>query len=292
MAASPFYAVLLIYLAVLGQAAAQAQPPLPAKRIATLAPFLAELVFAAGAGSKLVAVSAHSDYPLAARSLPVIADAGAVNRESLLALHVDTVLAWKGGTPGKNIDAARQSGAQVIILDGDRLDDIPRLLRRIGDLAGTRHQAETEAVRFEEGLSEVRRKYGPRRQISAMFEIWHRPLMTISGKHFMSDALGVCGGRNVFADYPGIAPEVSMESVLKEKPTAIIGAGSARSEREFRENWTGNGAIAAVKREHLIYLDADYIQRQTPRILEGVRRLCVALDEIRRSPTATQTARP
>jgi iron complex transport system substrate-binding protein len=271
-------AVLILWLACAATAHAQ-----PVQRVATLAPFLAELVYAAGAGGKLVGVSAYSDYPLEARSLPVIADAGGVNREALLALRVDAVLAWKSGTPGKQIEALRQSGVNVIVVDGDRLDDIPRLLRRIGGLVGPAGPAEQAAARFERELGALRAQYGSKTEVSAMLEIWHRPLMTISGKHYMSDALLVCGGRNVFADYPGVAPEVSIESVLKANPAAIIGAGSAQDERSFRESWLRFPALYAVKQGHLIYLEADLIQRQTPRILDGVHRLCVALEGVRSS---------
>jgi iron complex transport system substrate-binding protein len=268
----------MLWLACAATAHAQ-----PVQRVATLAPFLAELVYAAGAGGKLVGVSAYSDYPREARFLPVIADAGGVNREALLALRVDAVLAWKSGTPGKQIEALRQSGVNVIVVDGDRLDDIPRLLRRIGGLVGPAEPAEQAAARFESELGALRAQYGSKTEVSAMLEIWHRPLMTISGKHYMSDALLVCGGRNVFADYPGVAPEVSIESVLKANPAAIIGAGSAQDERSFRESWLRFPALYAVKQGHLIYLEADLIQRQTPRILDGVHRLCVALEGVRSS---------
>jgi iron complex transport system substrate-binding protein len=271
-------AVLILWLTCTATTHAQ-----PVQRVATLAPFLAELVYAAGAGGKLVGVSAFSDYPREARSLPVIADAGGVNREALLALRVDAVLAWKSGTPGKQIEALRQSGVNVIVVDGDRLDDIPRLLRRIGGLVGPADLAEQAAARFERELGALRAQYGSKTEVSAMLEIWHRPLITISGKHYMSDALLVCGGRNVFADYPGVAPEVSIESVLKANPAAIIGAGSAQDERSFRENWLPFPALYAVKQGHLIYLEADLIQRQTPRILDGVHRLCVALEGVRSS---------
>src|SRR3979409_1006393 len=81
---------------------ASGAPGARAERIVTLAPFLTELVFAAGAGQRLVGGSTYSDSPAAARDLPVVADAAATNRELLLALHADTVLAWKGGTPAQS----------------------------------------------------------------------------------------------------------------------------------------------------------------------------------------------
>jgi iron complex transport system substrate-binding protein len=272
-------ALLLAWLAFAWQV--NAEPP--AQRIATLAPFLTELVYAAGAGAKLVGVSAYSDFPSQAKSLPVIADAAGSNLEALLALRVDRVLAWKGGTPIQQIEMLRAARVDVVLFDGDRLDDIPRLLRDIGALAGTGNEAERAARDFERELAALSSRYAKRATISAMFEIWHHPLMTVSGKHFMSDALATCGGSNVFAHESGITPEISLESVFRHDPEVIIGAGSAQGEKDFRANWARFPALSAVRDGHLIYLDPDLIERQTPRILEGIRYLCAALDEVRSS---------
>lgn len=255
--------------------------PAHAQRVVTMAPFLTELVYAAGAGDKLVGVAAHSDFPPPAKSLPVVADAGGSNREALLALRPDVVLAWRTGTPLAAIASLRQAGVNVIVMDGARIDDVPKLLRHIGVLAGTQTQAERSASAFEAALQSLRATYASRRQVPAMFEIWHAPLMTISGNHFMTDALQVCGGENIFNDLAAIAPEVSLESVIAKDPQAIIGAGSALDEATFRTNWSRFGSLRAVKNGALIYLNPDTIQRQTPRLLEGVKALCEKLDAVR-----------
>ncbi len=251
------------------------------ERIVTLAPFLTELVFAAGAGSKLVGVSAYSDFPPAAKDLPVVADAAATHREMLLALRADTVLAWRGGTPAKSIELLRRAGVRTVVLDGDRLEDIPRLLREIGALAGTAAAADRAAREFAETLAQLRANYSGRTKLRAMLEIWHRPLMSISGKHFISDALALCGASNVFAAEADIAPAVSLESVLVADPDVIVGAGSAPSEQEFRDNWSDLRTLRAVRDGALVFVDADHIQRQTPRIAAGIRELCAGLDRVR-----------
>jgi iron complex transport system substrate-binding protein len=271
-----FWAVLWLGLAWSLPAGAQ-----PAQRIVTLAPFLAELAYAAGAGDRLVGVSAYSDFPQAVKALPVVADATGVNREALLALHADTVLAWKGGNAARHIEALRNSGVKVEVLDGGRLDDIPKLIRAIGALAGTQKEAGLSAARFALQLAALRSRYASRPDVTALIELWHRPLLTVSGKHFMSDAIAVCGASNVYANEAGVTPEISMESVFRTDPQAIIGAGLPGGEEDFRVAWSRFPALNAVRRGHLIYLDADLLHRQTPRILEGISRLCVALEKVR-----------
>jgi iron complex transport system substrate-binding protein len=255
--------------------------PAQAQRIVTMAPFLTELVFAAGAGDKLVGVAAHSNYPAQARSLPVVADATGANREALLHLKPDLVLAWRTGTPLHAIESLRVAGVPILVMEGARIDDVPKLLRHIGALAKSAASAEEAARRFEKELAGLRETHASRRPVSAMFEIWHAPLMTIAGNHYMTDALEACGGRNVFADVAGIAPEISLESVVAKDPEAIIGAGSALDESVFRKNWARFGSLQAVKQGALIHLNADTIQQQTPRLIEGVKAICAGLEKVR-----------
>jgi len=260
--------------------------PAEAQRVVTMAPFLTELVFASGAGDKLVGVAAHSDYPAQARKLPVVADATGANRETLLALRPDVVLAWRTGTPAGAIESLRQAGINVVVMDGARIDDVPKLLRQVGVLTDTRARSEQSAAAFESALKKLRGIYAAKPRVRAMFEIWHAPLMTISGNHFMTDALEVCGGSNVFNDLASIAPEVSLESVIAKDPQAIIGAGSALDEKTFRANWSRFESLRAVKAGALIYLNPDTIQRQTPRLLDGVKALCEGLETVRSGSTA------
>lgn len=245
-----------------------------AQRIVTLAPALTELVYAAGAGNQLVGVSAWSNYPPAATRLPVVSDHAAVNREALLALKPDVVLAWKTGTPERMMESVRSLGVAVRLIDGQRIDDVPRLLREIGQVAGTSESAEKVAKAYETRLANIRRQYAGERPVRAVIEIWHAPFMSVSGAHYMSDALVACGGRNVLSELPGITPEVSLERIVDIDPEAIVGAGSADNVTRFKDNWKRFASLKAVRRDNLIWLDPDTIQRQTPRLLEGVEQLC------------------
>lgn len=251
----------------------------PARRIVTLAPFLTELVFAAGAGERVVGVSAFSDYPPEARRLPVVSSAAGVSLEQLAALAPDLVLAWRDSFRREDIERVGRFGAAVFVADGRRLDDVPRLLRVIG--AATDRDVAPRVRDFETRVRSLRDRYSARPKVDVFLEIWHRPLTTISGSHFMNDALEICGGRNVFKDRAGVAPLVSWEEVYRRDPSVVIGAGSAASEGEFHANWRSRSTLTAVKRDRLVWVDADTIQRPTTRTPEGIRQLCERLDTAR-----------
>jgi len=251
----------------------------PAKRIVTLAPFLTELVFAAGAGDRVVGVSAYSDYPPEARGLPVVSSAVDVSLEQVAALKPDLVLAWRDSFRREDIERITRFGAAVFVSGGRRLDDVPPLLRTIGHATG--RDVTRVVAKYESDLASLRSAYSGKPKVDVFLEIWHRPLTTISGGHFMNDALDICAGRNVFKDHPGVAPLVSWEELYARDPPVIVGAGSAPNEREFRDNWKERATLSAVKNARLVWVDPDTIQRATTRTPEGVRQLCRGLDAMR-----------
>ncbi len=251
----------------------------PAKRIVTLAPFLTEIAFAAGAGDRVVGVSAYSDYPPAARKLPVVSSALGLSLETVAALRPDLVLAWRDSFRVEDIERLRASGAEVFVAHGRRLDDVPPLL----EIVGRATALDTSGVieRFRADLASLRARYAGKPVVDVFLEIWHKPLTTISGSHFMNDALELCGARNVFKAHAGVAPLVSWEEVYLRDPPVVIGTGSASSEAEFRANWKERPTLAAVKSGRLAWIEADTLQRPTTRTPLGIAELCEKLDRLR-----------
>ncbi len=257
----------------------------PAQRIVTLAPFLTELVFSAGAGDRVVGVSAYSDYPPQAKALPQVASAAGNSVESIAALHPDLVLAWKDSIRGDDVERMARLGLRVYVAQARGLADVPRLLGVIGVLAGVDTRA--SAAAYDARLAKLRAEYAGRPEVSVFLEIWNHPLTTISGRHFMNEALAICRARNVFADLPGVAPEVSWEEVYARDPPVVVGVGSAATAAEFRAAWQAHPTLAAVKSGHLVFVDPDRLQRTTTRTPEAIAELCAALDAERaRAPAA------
>jgi iron complex transport system substrate-binding protein len=109
-------------------------------------------------------------------------------------------------------------------------------------------------------------------------EIWHRPMLTVSGQHLASDALRLCGGRNVFAAAKVLTPLVSREQLLAARPEAIITAGFGA---EAPQAWQGLDPIAAIRYHRIYAIDPDLLYGQGPRLLEGARALCNRLERVR-----------
>ena len=254
--------------------------PRPAQRIVAIAPGLVEMAFAAGAGTRLVGVARHSALPPGAPTLPEVGDAVRVDLERIVLLKPDLVLAWQSGNRTGDYERLDKMGYPVFVAESRRLDDIGRALRAIGDLAGTRMEARRAAAEFERGVRELRERYAKATRVRVFYAIWARPFMTVSGAHTISDVVTSCGGENVFADVSQLTPTVSLEAIIAARPEAILGGGSAGGERAFIGEWR-EAAPQPLRDVPAFYIDPDSIQRQTPRILEGARAVCAALEQVR-----------
>ncbi|HUL90760.1 MAG TPA: cobalamin-binding protein [Burkholderiales bacterium] len=250
----------------------------PPERIVTLAPHLAEIVFAAGAGAKLVGVSTFTRHPAEAERLPVVASYGRVDIERLIALRPQLVLAWQSGNSALQIGRLERIGLPVFVTETRSLADVPRIVRVVGALAGSADLAEARARQFERGVAELRRRHAGERNIAVFLEIWHRPMLTVNGAHLASDALRLCGGRNVFAAAKALTPLVSREQLLAARPEAIITAGFGA---ETLQAWPGFDPVAAVRHRRIYAIDPDLLYGQGPRLLEGARALCDRLEQAR-----------
>lgn len=245
-----------------------------------LAPSLAELAFAAGAGGQLAGVARFSDFPPAARRIPQVGDAARVDFERVAALKPDLILAWKSGNSAADVARLEALGYPAFVSEPARLADIPRVLNKIGVLAGTAPAAGKAASEFEREIRALRGRYATAGKVRVFYLIWHRPLLTVNGAHMISDVIALCGGENVFADLAQLTPNVSLEAVIAAKPEVVLGGGSADAEREFASRWRET-AVEPLRGLPAFHINPDHIQRQTPRIVEGARAMCSALDEVR-----------
>ncbi|MFQ5643733.1 MAG: cobalamin-binding protein [Thiogranum sp.] len=253
----------------------------PAQRIISLAPHITELLFAAGAGDALIGTVSFSNYPPAATRLAGVGNYASINLEKIVALQPDLVVAWKSGSSSLQIERLERLGLPVFYSEPRRLEDIASNLQRLGRLAGSAKSADAAAARFTSGYTQLGTRYAGKETVRVFYEIWHRPLMTVSGAHLISQVIRLCGGHNIFSDLETLAPTVTPEAVLAANPEVIIAAGIATQRSEWLDAWRKWPRIAAVQHQQLHFIPPDLIQRQTPRVLEGAELMCEQLEQAR-----------
>jgi len=251
----------------------------PALRVVSLAPSVTELLFAAGGGGQVVGAVNYSDYPEAAKRIPRIGSNREIDMELLMSLKPDLIVAWRHNSSERQIDMVRRLGIPVFLSDPQSLDGIPDAVLRLGQLLGTQAAAKSTATQLREQLAGLRTRYAGRAPVRVFYQVWDKPLYTLSGKHILTDAMKLCGGENVFDKLTVTAPIVSIESVLQANPEAII----ATAEKNYGgvDLWKPYGTLAAVRSNNLFTLDGHLLNRAGPRMVQGTAAMCEVLEQAR-----------
>jgi iron complex transport system substrate-binding protein len=252
----------------------------PAQRVIALAPNLTELVFAAGGGDTLVGAIRYSDYPAAARALPVVGDAFSLNLERIVQLNPDLVLVWQTGLGERQLDQLRALKLPIYRSEIRRVDDIAATLRRLGTLLGTQASADAAAATLLQRWSALQTRYAGRTPVRVFYQLWHQPLMTINGEHLISQAITACGGVNAFAGLPSLTPIISWEAAAQSDPQLVAGAEVDRQTAP-QGRWAELTQVDAVKHHRYAMLPPDLLDRMGPRFVDGAQLLCEAIDKAR-----------
>ncbi len=253
----------------------------PARRVISLAPDLTELMFAAGAGSRVVGTVEYSNYPEAAKAIPRVGDSASLDLERIVALKPDVILVWQSGDAQRQLDKLLSLGIPVFYSQSHHLSDVARSLEKLGRLAGTEAIASTVAGAFLAREAELRERYAARPPVRVFYQIWEKPLMTVNNDHLISDVIRLCGGQNVMGELKQLVPVISTEAVLESDPEVIAGASAESDMRGDLDHWKAWPRLLAVKRDNLFVIPTDLISRQTPRILDAAQQLCEDLDKAR-----------
>jgi iron complex transport system substrate-binding protein len=266
--------------------------PNPPQRIISLAPGATEMLFAAGAGNRLIATVEFSDEPAAAKRVPRIGDVTAVDMERLVALHPDLVVAWPGGGNPAQIEKIAQLGIPIYRQQVNRLADLPGSLRRLGALTSDESTAEQAASALSAELARITREYGGGKHQAGipaagspptgapptvLLEVWNRPIYTVGGGHLMSDALTACGVRNVFGDLKELGPVISTEAVIARNPDIIVVAAPPGEGASWLAEWRRFGSLNAVRTGRLVAFEDQRLSRLGPSVVRATEVLCKAL---------------
>ena len=248
----------------------------PAERVISMAPHVTELLFAAGGGDRVVGAVNYSDYPEEAKHIPRIGSNRDVDIERVMSLQPDLIVAWMHNSSERQIEMVRKLGIPVFQSDPQTLEGISESVRRLGRLMGTGQVAEPAAAHLRQQLKELRTRYAGRPIVRTFYQVWDKPLYTLSGKHIVSDALRLCGAENIFDKLAVTAPIVSIEGVLREDPEAIF--GTAEKNYGGVNLWKPYRTLSAVRNGNLFTVDGNLLNRAGPRMISGAAVLCEKLE--------------
>ncbi len=218
--------------------------------------------------------------PPAARALPTVGDARALDLERIVALKPDLVVGWPYTSPAQAATLATR-GIALFVSDPATPAAIADELERLGALAGTSDVAVPAARALRERWTKLEARPRTQPPVRVFYEIWDAPLFTLGGGHLVSQAIAACGGDNVFAALTLPAPVVSVEAVLAARPDVIVAGAAGGARPAWLDDWKKWPALPAVAKGALVTVDADLLHRAGPRFVAGAEALCAAMDSAR-----------
>ncbi|MEX0952000.1 MAG: cobalamin-binding protein [Gammaproteobacteria bacterium] len=255
--------------------------PQPAARVISLAPHLTELLYAAGAEGQIVGTVRYSDYPSAAKSLPLVGDANNLDLEAIFSLQPDLLLGWTSGNSLTQLKQLERLKLPLYLSEPESLTDIAATITDLGILTGNEDVAEQAAANFRSELKDLKHRYHGRKPVQVFYQIWGQPLITIAGDHLIDQIISLCGGNNIFASMQQLAPAVDTESVLAADPDIIIASGDNNERPYWLDEWQQWSNLKAVRNDQIYHINPDLLQRHSPRILEGAAIMCKQIDTAR-----------
>lgn len=252
----------------------------PAGRIISLAPHTTELLFAAGAGNKVVGAVQYSDYPDAAKEITRIGNTNNLDIEKIVSLNPDLIIAWHSNAVA-DTEILRKLGIPVYVSEPPSIDAIAKSILDLGIVAGTENIARQTGSSFLSRLNKLKKNNSGKSIVSTFYQIWNAPIYTVNGDHIISHVIQLCGGKNIFDNLKTLSTQLNIEAVIEANPEVIIASGTDDSRPVWLDDWKTWQNLTAVKQDNLYFIPPDLIQRHTPRILDGAEMMCKFLDKAR-----------
>jgi iron complex transport system substrate-binding protein len=253
----------------------QVNIPASPQRLVTMAASLTEIVFALGAGSRVVGVEQFSDYPRAARELPKVGSYISPDLERVVALRPDFCLAIKDGNPRHVVDRLQSLGIPVYVVDPHNVPGVIATIKEIGNLLGVDAKA-------GELAADLNRRYKRVKDLAAQvtrhprvfLQIGISPIVSAGSHTFLDKLITTAGGLNLAAGKVPY-PRFSQEQILALKPEVIIITSMDRGGafEQVKAGWERWETLPAARNHRIFLIDSDIVDRPSPRLLDGLEKL-------------------
>ncbi|MGH8388697.1 MAG: cobalamin-binding protein [Pseudomonas sp.] len=238
-------------------------------RVVSLAPSLSEIVVELGSTDLLVGVLDAGERPAELKSLPSVGRYGQLDMERLVSLKPDLLLLWPDSVGPAQREQLKRLNIPTYVAEPHSLEQLTAQIEAIAVQLGRPERGTVLATDLRQRLAELRQRYRRDQPLRGFYQIWDRPLYTVGGGQIISDALDVCGVRNVFADLTVPAPQVSVEAVLLRNPEVILAGDQVQLDA-----WKAWPQVDAVVRKQLLLVTDKGLERPSGQMIEATAELC------------------
>lgn len=262
---------------VTDEAGRRVRVPVRPERIVTLAPNLTEIVYAVGAGNRLVGNTTYCDYPAEAKQVAKVGDTLQPNIERIIALRPQLVLVSTASQLEAFTKQLNEQGIAVYVTDPRSLDDVFRSIKSIGELMGETERSEKLVADLRARAAAIEEAVKISKPVRVFYQVSATPLYTIGREAFLTDLIRRAGGQSVTADVPGAFPRYSDEAALATQPEAIIIPVDSTMEQSNARPAASLQKSPAVVSNRIFAINGDLLSRPGPRLVEGLEQMARVL---------------
>ncbi|MDQ1638889.1 MAG: iron complex transport system substrate-binding protein [Pyrinomonadaceae bacterium] len=252
---------------------------LPGKieRVVSLAPNLTEIVYAVGAGDRLVGNTTFCNYPPQAKNVAKVGDTLQPSIERILALRPQLVLVSTASQLEAFTTQLNEQQIAVYITDPRDLEGVFHSIVNVGDLLNQSEVAAELVKQLRARTETVERAVAGRPPVSVFFQLSGQPLYTAGKTSFVTNLIERAGGRSVTANVNESWPRLSDEAALASRPEAIIMLSGAMGATANAQVANALRSSPAVKNGRVYVIDGDLLTRPGPRLVDGLEQIARAL---------------
>ncbi len=243
--------------------------PPKVERVVSLAPSVTEIVYAAGAGDRLVGVTTFCNFPAQALEVAKVGDTLNPNLETIVALKPDLVLVSTASQIEAFTKTLSDNGVAVYVTNPTTLEAVVQTVRKFGDMFGTSAAADTAAAELKRRVGDVWAKLQLEEKVRVFVQVSKEPLFTIGRESFLNEPIAKAGGISVTADVETAFPKLSKETASALNPEAII-LSESDDNREPNEVFASS---PAVKKGRIYKINADLLSRPGPRLVDAYEQI-------------------
>ena len=241
-----------------------------ASRVVSLNPVTTELIFALGAGDRLVGRTHWDLYPEASRLVPDVGNGMMPNVEAVLGQHPDLVILYGSESNRTAVAQLTRAGVRTLTFRTDHVGDLARITPVIAEALGVPGAGAIVVDSVLASIAVVRAMPAPIQVVRAYWHVWDAPLLTIGRESYLSELLTAAGAENVFGDLPAASPQVSLEEIARRDPDVILVGPSNAAKLRAHPGWT---AVRAVREGRILVVDTTLVGRPGVRMGEAARHL-------------------
>lgn len=249
----------------------------PPERVVSLVPAVTEILFALGAGDRLVGRTRYGVQPSAARGVPSVGEGMRPSLEAIVARSPEVVILYAGVGNRGALGRLEELGVRVLAVRHDGFPDLERNVERLGRLTGTEEAADALLREIDCELEAVARLTAGRPPVRVYYEVWADPPVTIGRGSYLDSLVTLAGGHNVFAELEAPSPTVGLEAIVAREPDVIVRAADRRGGAPPPDDRPGWHVLDAVREDRVRTVDGELVHRLGPRVGRAAAELAATL---------------